>query len=62
MTPWRWIYESEIDLTVERWIAHRLGWHTKACHGASRCDPFAGPDWPTGHRTALRGRWHRWIR
>lgn len=61
----RRIYESELDLTIERWIAHRLGWCTVACIG--RTKPPCGPDTtrPFGYEAIARGplarRWWRWT-
>lgn len=58
---WRRLYESELDLRIERWIGHRLGWCTDACRG--RTKPPCGPDLTrlAGYQEARRGRWWRWT-
>lgn len=62
---WRLMHRLEIDLLIERWIAHRLGWCTVACRG--RTKPSCGPDTsrPLGYEAIVRDplarRWWRWT-
>lgn len=62
MNPWRWIRDREIDLMIERWIAHRFGWCTVACRGREGAP--CGPDYTRdfGYEEHVRGRrWWRWT-
>lgn len=51
-----WIYRSEVDLTIERWVAHMFGWHTLACRGHQRCFDRVVE---YGFESRFRGRWWR---
>lgn len=56
----RRIYQSEIDLRLERALAHLLGWHTDGCRGLPCSDPVRLNAYRLEHQ--LGERWHRWCR
>lgn len=45
-------YRAELDIRIERRVAHLIGWHSDGCRGFEKC-------WPERRRTTFRGRWWR---
>lgn len=39
----RRLHQSEIDLSLERRLAHLFSWHTDVCRGDLRCGPIPIP-------------------